>query len=394
MKKILYTLCLFLFFLSSCSVDKDGRDGDYSLSNDSDRFFDGPASDPGTPGNGQGSNAGLITAGEWNDLVNWSFWNDLLEKEDYKDHPDYWSFHPLNRVAVSLKNNSGQPLNDVKIDLKKADETIWSTRTDNQGQAELWIDLYQKNDQVNISQYHIVLAGGQTFSELKLYQEGINEIVTNNTAMSFNDVEIAFVVDATGSMGDELEFLKKDLEDVIKRVEADNGNINIRTSAVFYRDQEDDYLTRKSDFSGNISTTLDFITQQSAGGGGDFPEAVHTGLSQAIDELQWSEQARTRITFLLLDAPPHHNPQVIDDLQGSVQKAAAQGIKIIPITASGIDKQTEFLMRFFSIATNGTYVFITNDSGIGNDHIEASVGEHEIEFLNNLMVRLLNQYIE
>ena len=51
-------------------------------------------------------------------------------------------------------------------------------------------------------------------------------------------------------------------------------------------------------------------------------------------------------------------------------------------------------MRYFAIATNGTYVFITNDSGIGNDHIEPTVGEYEVEFLNNLLVRLINKYAQ
>jgi hypothetical protein len=51
-------------------------------------------------------------------------------------------------------------------------------------------------------------------------------------------------------------------------------------------------------------------------------------------------------------------------------------------------------MRFFSISTNSTYVFITNHSGIGENHIEASVGKYQVEFLNNLMVRLINKYAE
>ena len=38
----------------------------------------------------------------------------------------------------------------------------------------------------------------------------------------------------------------------------------------------------------------------------------------------------------------------------------------------------------------GPFFFITNDSGIGNDHIEASVGDYEMELLNGLMVRLIN----
>ena len=49
-------------------------------------------------------------------------------------------------------------------------------------------------------------------------------------------------------------------------------------------------------------------------------------------------------------------------------------------------------MRFFSITTNSTYVFITNDSGIGNDHLIASVGEYQVENLNDLMVRIITKY--
>ena len=96
----------------------------------------------------------------------------------------------------------------------------------------------------------------------------------------------------------------------------------------------------------------------------------------------------------MLDAPPHYEPEVIVKLHESILKAAEKGIKVIPVTASGINKETEFLMRFFSITTNGSYVFITDDSGVGDDHLEPTVGDYQVEFLNNLMVRLINKYAE
>jgi len=37
---------------------------------------------------------------------------------------------------------------------------------------------------------------------------------------------------------------------------------------------------------------------------------------------------------------------------------------------------------------------MTNDSGIGNNHLEASVGEYQVEKLNNLMLRLITKYSE
>jgi len=184
------------------------------------------------------------------------------------------------------------------------------------------------------------------------------------------------------------------LQSVIARVEENSPELDMFTASVFYRDEGDDYLVRHSGFSGATKTTLDFIKAQSADGGGDFPEAVHSALNTTLGELQWSSTAKTRIAFLLLDAPPHNKTNIVGQLQDAVEAAAKKGIKIIPITASGIGKETEYLMRAFSIATNGTYVFITDDSGIGNDHLEASVGEYQVEKLNDLLVRLIGKYSE
>jgi hypothetical protein len=222
--------------------------------------------------------------------------------------------------------------------------------------------------------------------------EGINYFTTARS-WSFARTEIALLVEATGSMGDELNFLKEDLRSVIQRIKAANTTLDVATATVFYRDTGDDYVTRHSGFTSDVSSTVDFIRQQAASGG-DFPEAVHAALRVAVDELQWSAQARTRIAFLLLDAPPHEDRQVMEEYRELVKSAAAKGIRIVPVTASGIDKATEFLMRQTAIATNGTYVFITNDSGIGNDHLEATVGDYEVEFLNDLLVRLVGEYTE
>ena len=236
----------------------------------------------------------------------------------------------------------------------------------------------------------------ETLSQLtlKTFQRGVNEINLAQQPSTSARVEIAFMVDATGSMGDELEFLKEDLVSVIEKVENGNAGTNFYTGTVFYRDQGDDYVVRHSNFSSEIENTSNFIKAQSADGGGDFPEAVHTALTTTLTELQWSNDAKSRIAFLLLDAPPHYEDQIVDQVQSSVKLASEMGVKLIPITASGIDKETEFLMRFMAASTNGTYVFITDDSGIGNDHLEASVGQYEVEKLNDLIVRLINKYSE
>lgn len=81
--------------------------------------------------------------------------------------------------------------------------------------------------------------------------------------------------------------------------------------------------------------------------------------------------------FLILDAPPHF--EHIERYKNAVIKAAKMGVKIIPVTASGINRETDFLMKFTSILTNGTYTFITDHSGIGGDHLAPVHDEYEVE---------------
>ncbi len=206
------------------------------------------------------------------------------------------------------------------------------------------------------------------------------------------NADILFVVDATGSMGDEIEYLKSELLDVTRRVKEENSALDLRMGAVFYRDEGDEYVTKISPFSSSLFQTVQFIGGQHADGGGDYEEAVHTALNTAVTQLSWNEHARARLLFLVLDAPAHHTDAIVDELNAIIKKAAEKGIKIIPVSASGVNKDTEFLFRFFAIATNGTYIFITNDSGIGGEHIEATVGDYEVELLNDLMVRVINKY--
>ena len=148
---------------------------------------------------------------------------------------------------------------------------------------------------------------------------------------------------------------------------------------------------RTSHLTNDINETLDFITTRSISGGGDYPEAMDRGLANALEE-EWNEDALSRIIFLLLDAPPHDDAEVLQRLAQQVRIAAEKGIKIIPITASGIDRETEYLMKQMALMTNGTYVFLTDDSGIGNPHLEHVLPDYKVEKLNDLITRLIENY--
>jgi hypothetical protein len=350
--------------------------------------------DPENRPNDQGNLAGILTAGLLNDFSKWELWQDV-NNGDLKTWQDYWVFKPFERYTLQVISSNGRPMSDCEVSLLNKDKNIeWTSRTDNTGKAELWANIYTNNN--NKKGYSInINYKGKNFNIDKIlkFSDGINIITLPAPCEILQKADIMFVVDATGSMGDEIQYLKSELNNIIVGVKKQNLLLDLNLGSVFYRDNGDEYITRKSDFSPNINSTIDFIKQQKANGGGDEPEAVHTALNIAINNMKWSDTAVARLLFLVLDAPPHYTPGIIDSIQILIKEAAAKGIRIIPITGSGIDKSAEYLMRAFALATNGTYVFLTDHSNVGNPHIKPTTDEYDVELLKDVLLRILSQYL-
>jgi hypothetical protein len=193
-------------------------------------------------------------------------------------------------------------------------------------------------------------------------------------------------------MGDELRYLKEEISDVISKISNGNPNYTINLALLFYRDLEDEYVTRYFDFTVNIAQQQQNLSRQSANGGGDFPEAVDRALSEAVGK-NWSSGYSTRLIFHVCDAPPHDNQENKTLYFNSIKTAAQKGIRIIPVASSGIDFATEYLLRQEALMTGGTYIFLTDDSGIGGSHLPPTVGEYTVEYLNACIVRVVSEYL-
>ncbi|UTX50179.1 T9SS type A sorting domain-containing protein [Chryseobacterium sp. MA9] len=335
--------------------------------------------------------AGQLTAGEVNDFSKWDYWKDIAVPilDQYKNT---WKFFPDKRVSVQLVNRDRRPVIGEKVKLLDDKKNIiWEAVSDNLGNTELWISP-MTDENSDSEKYYLSDGSGQIISNnIRTFKNGQNLIILDKPCLQKRVLDLAFVVDATGSMGDEISYLQSELLDVLKKIEGNLKNTTVRYGSVFYRDQEDEYVTRKFDFSDKAEDLVGFIKKQKAGGGGDTPEAVVEALKVSVDELKWSNENSTKIMFLILDAPPHHSEQNVKELYGKIKTAARKGITIIPLAASDTDKQTEYLMRTFALLTNGTYTFLTDDSGIGNSHIKPTIDSYEVEKLNDLLLRLILQ---
>ena len=102
----------------------------------------------------------------------------------------------------------------------------------------------------------------------------------------------------------------------------------------------------------------------------------------------YSRQVRARF-FLFFRK--HYIDGTDAALDAAVRSAAERGIRLVPVVASNADRTTELFGRALAICTGGTYVFLTDDSGVGNSHLEPIVGDYTVESLHNVIVRIINE---
>lgn len=331
----------------------------------------------------------VLTAGELSDFKKWKLWEDYTENE-FKQWSQQWGIKPVNRYCVQVQNEDRQGITGEKVYLINSvtKDTAWRSVTDNTGKAELWANFNVGDNKQNV---YTIVCGDQIHRVPTTFENGINRITLKRSCAQSNIADIAFVVDATGSMGDEIKYLKEELQDVIANISSKNKSVTLRTGSVFYRDQSDEYVVRSIDFQSDPSSLIGFINKQSANGGGDFEEAVEDALTEALNNLHWDKSARAKILFLILDAPPHTTAK--DKMKQLMVQAASMGVRIVPVVCSGIDKSTEYLMRSIALATNGSYVFLTDDSGVGEKHIKPTTDNFKVELLNDLLQRLVSEMI-
>lgn len=367
-----------------------------------DSTSDKATTDRGDDDSAAGSNgedtppAGTLTAGEWDDNALWSRWQDLMASHEGDRYRPYWEFYNFERLEVKVTAN-GRPAVDAQVALTRSNgQDGWTARTNAAGVAYLFPILFE--EQGGNAKYGLTVTAGQQkkqFENVNVQSGRVMEVELSEASDVSSLVDLMLVVDTTGSMADELEFLETELKDVVSRVgQSNKGQLSIRVSPNFYRDVHDDYTVRSFPFTEDIDKAVGQIAKQEAFGGGDTPEAVEDALADAIEEHDWSKQALTRLLFLVLDAPPHHEKDVIKKMQALTAQAAEKGIRIIPIASSGVDIPTEHLMRYMAVATGGTYIFLTDHSGVGNEHLKPAVGEYEVRALNDLMVDVINRYVQ
>ena len=185
-------------------------------------------------------------------------------------------------------------------------------------------------------------------------------------------VDVAFVLDTTGSMGGLIEGAKRKIWSIARRIEEGRPRPDLRIALVGYRDLGDDYVTRVHDFSRDMDEVHERLMAFQASGGGDTPEHVSAAMGAAVQQLSWSQGPTApggsggpalQIIFLVGDAPPHLDYQDGHDYARYARTARARGIAVETVQCGGDPVTARFWQEIASLG-DGHYARIDAQGGM------------------------------
>jgi Mg-chelatase subunit ChlD len=170
-------------------------------------------------------------------------------------------------------------------------------------------------------------------------------------------IEVAFVLDSTGSMADLIDGAKRKIWSMANSIISRTPTPEVRIGLVTYRDRGDEYVTRLSDLTADIDAVFATLQTFTAGGGGDDEESVNQALNEAVFRMSWTREAGVlKIIFLVGDYPPHMDYEAQDvRYPVTCKEAAKRGIIINTVQCGGVE-ETARVWREIARLSEGRYV--------------------------------------
>ncbi|MDB4936711.1 MAG: von Willebrand factor, partial [Labilithrix sp.] len=177
-------------------------------------------------------------------------------------------------------------------------------------------------------------------------------------------VDIVFALDTTSSMTGLIAGAKAKIWEIARKAQEGQPAPEVRIGLVAYRDRGDEYVTKVLDLTSDLDLVYARLMQLEAGGGGDGPEHVIKGLSDAVNEVHWSKDNRAvKLVYLVGDAPPHEDYDDGLTLNTVLEDARAKGIRISAIRC-GTDATTLDKWSLIARRTDGEVASIEQNGGV------------------------------
>ncbi|MBL7075551.1 VWA domain-containing protein [candidate division KSB1 bacterium] len=186
------------------------------------------------------------------------------------------------------------------------------------------------------------------------------EITEAGTSPQSPHIDVVFILDSTGSMGDEISAVKERIRTMVDDIRQGIPPPVVRYGMVDYKDRGDPYIVKKFRLTEDVQAFINHLNGIAASGGGDDPESVNEALHEAIWSMDWDlRPGVSKIAFLIGDAPPHMDYRDDYDYRKEMEEANKRHISIHTIACSGISQEGVDVYKYVSGKTNGNFAFLT-----------------------------------
>ncbi|HMN30279.1 MAG TPA: VWA domain-containing protein, partial [Caldilineaceae bacterium] len=299
------------------------------------------------------------------------------------------------RHIIQVVDERGRPVHDAEVTVYSGDQAVMSGRTDAGGQVLFHPLAVGNSDRfVQESEFYVLAQKGYVAQQQSFARS--NPEPWRLTLTTRTQLDLLFLIDATGSMDDEIDKLKSSMADVADQIAALPERPEVRYGLVAYRDRGDAFVVRPYDFTDNLADFQANLAALRADGGGDMPESLNEALHVAVNQLSWRNEETVRLVILVADAPPHLDYGEPYSYDTDMIEAVRRGIKILPVGASNLDETGEYVFRQLAQFTGGKFVFLTYAEGSDPSSGPGAETDHDVEnysvdTLDRLVVRLVRE---
>jgi len=314
-----------------------------------------------------------LKAGFSDDNAQFNYFLGFLQKYDDVEH---FSYDISERITVRVLDSGGKPVANALVSVSGGGELLIKGLTYSDGGYR----FYPAALSGTYASYSIRTDYGALSARAEVARDGGRQVELRlqgaRSVPAPLPLDILFVMDTTGSMGEEIDRLKSTMEIIYDNLSTLKPRPLIRFGLVLYKDRGDEYITEVVPFMDNLARFQAALDPVTADGGGDGPEDLESALDDAVNAMDWNKNG-LRIAFVVTDAEAHLDYSRDYRYIDAANDARARAIKLHTIGTGGLPLEAEYLLRQVSQLTDSKYIFLTyGEGGEAQGGSEGSVSHH------------------
>ncbi|MBN2440836.1 MAG: VWA domain-containing protein [Spirochaetales bacterium] len=305
--------------------------------------------------------------------------NSFLAFLDEFSYVNHYEMMIYERIIFHIQDQDGQSLHNAKVEVYNDLEELVCEGISYADGSYMFFPAEYGTDE----NYNVTITFQDYTKEIMVDRRGVRniDVVFDLTRPYYSNVplDMVFILDTTGSMGEEITQLKNTIGIINQTLSTLSTSPLVRYGMVQFRDRGDaqsSYLTKVVPLTENLDDFQTALNQVTASGGGDKPEDLEQALEDTMNEMVWNTDG-IRLGWIITDAAPKLYVDETYKYVDAARDAHKAGIKFFSIGCGGLDVPGEYALRQLSQYTSAKYIFLTyGETGPSEGGVPGSVSHH------------------